>query len=55
MTKAKATENSNVVFYDSIVLQMINNKASSTGLIDEKTKMHIERQIMQSASTANAK
>ena len=55
MAKNKTTENINTTFYDSIVLQMINNKAFSTGLIDEKTKMHIERQIMQSVSTANAK
>ena len=55
MTKNKTTENINTTFYDSIVLQMINNKAFSTGLIDEKTKMNIERQIMQSVSTANVK
>ena len=55
MTKAKATENNNVAFYDSIVLQMINSKAFSAGLIDEKTKMNIERQIIQSVSIANAK
>jgi len=55
MAKTKVAENINVTFYDSIVLQMINNKAFSAGLIDEKTKMNIERQIMQPVSTANAK
>jgi len=47
MTKTRAAENSNVAFYDSIVLQIINNKALSAGLIDEKTKLNIEHQIRQ--------
>ena len=49
------TENINTAFYDSIVLQIINNKAFSTGLIDEKTKLNIEHQIMQSVSMPSTK
>ena len=49
MTKNQTAENSNVAFYDSIVLQMINNKALTAGLIDEKTKLNIEHQIQRKA------
>jgi len=49
------TNNINTAFYDSIVLQIINNKAFSAGLIDEKTKLNIEHQIMRSVSVTPAK
>jgi len=49
------TNNINTAFYDSIVLQIINNKAFSTGLIDEKTKLNIEHQIMRSVSVIPTK
>ena len=49
------TININTAFYDSIVLQIINNKAFSAGLIDEKTKLNIEHQIMRSVSVIPTK
>ena len=55
MTRTGAAENSNVAFYDSIVLQMINNKALAEGLIDEKTKLNIDSQIQQKMIVTKAK
>jgi len=35
----------NKIYYDKIVLMMINNKVLSDGIIDEETKRNIDRQI----------
>ena len=55
MVNTSVADNNNVTFYDSIVLQMINNKALASGLIDEKTKLNIDGQIQRRMPAMTAK
>jgi len=48
MDAVNVIKETHTAFYDKIALQILNNKAFSKGLIDEKTKINIERQIQLS-------
>ena len=41
----KMDDAGNKTFYDKIALLLLNNKALLVGLIDEQTKLNIDRQI----------
>ena len=46
MTKVLNTQQKkSLSLYDGLILQMINNRALSSGIIDEKTKIKIDNMI----------